>query len=97
MDDRDERLLAVIRLVGAGEVVSYGDVAEDAGLPRHARRVGALLAEATQPLPWWRVVNAAGRLVPGHEVEQAGRLWAEGVTIVGDRVTRSPYGRFAKP
>ena len=29
--------------------------------------------------PWWRVVNASGRLVPGHEAEQARRLRTEGV------------------
>jgi alkylated DNA nucleotide flippase Atl1 len=37
-------------------------------------------------LPWWRVVNANGRLVPGHEVEQARLLAAEGVQCRGGRV-----------
>jgi alkylated DNA nucleotide flippase Atl1 len=37
-------------------------------------------------LPWWRVVNANGRLVPGHEVEQARLLAAEGVQCHTGRV-----------
>ena len=32
-------------------------------------------------LPWWRVVNSVGRLVPGNEREQAALLRAEGVTV----------------
>jgi methylated-DNA-protein-cysteine methyltransferase-like protein len=44
--------------------------------------VGALLARNEDPkIPWWRVVNATGRLVPGHEREQARRLRTEGVAV----------------
>ena len=32
-------------------------------------------------LPWWRVVTTTGRLVPGHEDDQARRLLAEGVAV----------------
>ena len=28
--------------------------------------------------PWWRVVTAAGRLVPGREAEHARRWWPRG-------------------
>ena len=34
----------------------------------------------------WRVVTAQGRLVPGHEVEHARRLRAEGVDVVDGKV-----------
>jgi alkylated DNA nucleotide flippase Atl1 len=37
-------------------------------------------------LPWWRVVTGTGRLVPGHEAEQARRLRAEGVVVRNGRV-----------
>lgn len=82
---------AVLLSLEPGEVVSYGEVAAQAGYPGAARAVGTLLrrsgAEDEGPdLPWWRVVNAAGRLVPGHEVEHAARLRAEGVTVVNGRV-----------
>lgn len=75
-----EQVLAVIRSLAPGEVVSYGDVAAQAGYPGAARAVGSILA-TTDGLPWWRVVNASGRLVPGHEAEHARRLAAEGVAV----------------
>ena len=39
-------------------------------------------------LPWWRVVNANGRLVPGHEIEQTRLLASEGVDCRDGRVVR---------
>jgi alkylated DNA nucleotide flippase Atl1 len=37
-------------------------------------------------LPWWRVVNVQGRLVPGNESEQTRLLKAEGIELVNGRV-----------
>lgn len=74
---------AVITAIPAGEVMTYGEVASEAGAPGAARAVGTLLARSDGNLPWWRVVTATGRLVPGHEQEHARRLRAEGVTIDG--------------
>jgi methylated-DNA-protein-cysteine methyltransferase-like protein len=73
-----------------GEVVSYGDVAEEAGFPGAARAVGSILANPTPGLvlPWWRVVTATGRLVPGLEADHARRLRAEGVVVREGRVAR---------
>jgi methylated-DNA-protein-cysteine methyltransferase-like protein len=84
------RVESVVAGLGRGEVVSYGDVAAEAGFPGAARAVGAILANPTagRPLPWWRVVTATGRLVPGHESEHARRLRAEGVTVVNGKVAR---------
>ncbi|HUP86609.1 MAG TPA: MGMT family protein [Acidimicrobiales bacterium] len=77
-----ERVREVVRALPAGDVVTYGEVAALAGKPGAARGVGAVLAgSGEQGLPWWRVVNAAGRLVPGHEREHAKRLRAEGVPV----------------
>ncbi len=94
--ERRQRIVAVIRALGAGEVVSYGDIAEVAGYPRQSRLVGHILAISDDDLPWWRVVNAAGRLVPGHEGEQAALLRAEGIRVVNGKVQgwRRP-GRLA--
>ena len=69
-----------------GEVVSYGEVARRAGRPGAARAVGAFLAEHGGDLPWWRVVRANGSVAPHKPVEQARRLRAEGVEVVGGRV-----------
>ena len=71
----------VLRGLRPGDVVTYGEVALEAGRPGAARSVGTILAESGGQYPWWRVVNAAGRLVPGHEVEQARRLRAEGIDV----------------
>jgi len=95
--DRDRRIIDVVRSLREGEVVTYGDIADDAGHPGRSRLVGRLLAASddADDLPWWRVVNAAGRLVPGHETEQAERLRSEGVEVRDGRVRRALYGRFS--
>lgn len=76
----------MIRAVPEGSVLTYGEVAAEAGYPGAARAVGTLLAGSGGTLPWWRIVAANGRLVPGHEREHARRLRAEGVEL-------SPAGR----
>ncbi|HYH49460.1 MAG TPA: MGMT family protein [Acidimicrobiia bacterium] len=86
MSEFTERAEAVIRALHPGEVVTYGEVAADAGRPGAARAVGHLLATRPEDLPWWRVVAASGRLVPGHEAEHARRLLAEGVALHDGRV-----------
>ena len=85
MSDFEGRVRAVILSLRPGEVATYGEVAEEAGFPRAARAVGSVLARA-HGLPWWRVVTASGRLVPGHETDQARRLRAEGVRVGKGRV-----------
>lgn len=83
-----ERVFAVVAQIGPGELMTYGDVADEAGRPRAARAVGSILAAAGGgALPWWRVVTVTGRLVPGAEAEHAQRLEAEGHTCRAGRVT----------
>src|ERR1019366_9492177 len=82
-----ERVIAVVSRLDVGELVSYGDVAAEAGYPGAARGVGSVLAHSTD-LPWWRVVMASGRLAPGKESVQARLLRGEGVKVSKGRVTR---------
>ncbi len=77
---------AVLDGLAPGDVVTYGEVAAEAGFPGAARAVGRLLSQSDGAHPWWRVVNASGRLVPGHEAEHARRLVAEGVEVRDGRV-----------
>jgi methylated-DNA-protein-cysteine methyltransferase-like protein len=84
-----ERVRGVVAAVRPGEVVTYGEVAEEAGSPGAARAVGNVMAR-NDGLPWWRVVTTTGRLVRGHEVEQARRLRAEGVAVRNGRVVGLP-------
>jgi methylated-DNA-protein-cysteine methyltransferase related protein len=96
--DRDiiRDIIEVLLALGHGEVTTYGDVAEVAGHPRQSRLVGRILATTEVEVPWWRVVNAAGRIVSGHPDEQRSLLRAEGVTVQGDRVVDAPIGRFSR-
>jgi methylated-DNA-protein-cysteine methyltransferase-like protein len=91
---RERRILDVLRALGPGEVTTYGDVADVAGYPKQARLVGRILATTDVEVPWWRVVNAAGRVVSGHPDEQANLLRDEGVVVVDQRVIDAPVGRF---
>ncbi|MBX3284026.1 MAG: MGMT family protein [Actinobacteria bacterium] len=84
--DFTEAVVAVLEGLERGDVVTYGEVAAEAGFPGAARAVGRLLAGSDGAFPWWRVVTASGRLVPGHEAEHARRLAAEGVEVRNGRV-----------
>ena len=95
-DERTRRILDVIRALQPGEVVTYGDIAEVAGYPRMSRLVGRIVAITDDDLPWWRVVNSVGRLVPGNEREQTALLKAEGVQVDSGRVKRARSGRFSR-
>ena len=92
---RIERILSVIRSLREGEVVTYGEIAEDAGFSKQSRLVGRILATTDDDLPWWRVVNSTGRLVPGNELEQGSLLLADGVRCENGRVRAARYGRFS--
>lgn|GEM_PF-247084 len=89
------QIRAVVAALRVGEVVTYGLVAARAGLPGRARLVGRALRTTPDhtPLPWHRVVGAGGRIVfpPGSPEadEQAHRLRAEGVDVIGMRVRLS--------
>ena len=74
-----QRVAEVVAATRPGEVLTYAEVAAEAGRPGAARAVGAVLRHHGGDLPWWRVVTAGGRLVPGKEGEHASRLLAEGV------------------
>ena len=80
-----QAVIDVIERLEPGEVIAYGEVASEAGYPGAARAVGNLLRR-TPGLPWWRVITSTGRLVPGHETEQAELLRAEGVSVRRGRV-----------
>ena len=80
-----------------GEVTTYGDVAEVAGYPKLSRLVGRILATTDEDVPWWRVVNAAGRL-RASDVRLQTQLLAEEDVIVRDgRVVSAPVGRWFRP
>lgn len=79
---------AVLVELDRGEVVTYGEVAAEAGRPGAARAVGQLLARSGGDVAWWRVVNATGRLAPGKESQQSALLRSEGVEVGPGGVVR---------
>ena len=64
MSEFKNAVIYIIRQVPTGSVVSYGQIAAYAGVPRAARQVGWILNqnEGKIELPWWRVVNNQGRI-----------------------------------
>ncbi len=81
----ESSVVAVLLQTSPGDVLSYGEVAAEAGYPGAARAVGNVLKRVDE-LPWWRVVTASGRLIPHAPEEQADRLAAEGVGTADGRV-----------
>jgi len=51
------RIYRVVRGIPRGRVMTYGEVARRAGLPRGARTVGRAMAASPEELPWQRVVG----------------------------------------
>ena len=87
------RIHAVVRRIPRGRVATYGQIADLAGLPGHARQVGYALhaLPAGTAVPWHRVLNARGALSlrrePGAELTQRLLLEREGVEFdTGGRV-----------
>jgi methylated-DNA-protein-cysteine methyltransferase related protein len=80
----------IVRRIPAGRVMAYGQVGALVPVPEgmslkdfdafRARWVGGAMAACPEDVPWWRVVNAQGKISPrpGAE-EQRIRLEAEAV------------------
>lgn len=85
-------VLAVLRALQPGQVVTYGEVAAEAGYPGAARAVGNVLRDLPD-VPWWRVVAANGRVCPHAIGEATRRLADEGVEVRDARVVRASQRR----
>ncbi|WP_375490675.1 MGMT family protein [uncultured Jatrophihabitans sp.] len=85
--DFAERVLAAVEAIPAGRVMTYGDVAEYAGI-RSPRSVGQVLAADGGTVPWHRVLRHDGSMAPHIRDEQRARLRAEGVRFHGQRSER---------
>ncbi|MEJ3746038.1 MGMT family protein [Actinomycetes bacterium KLBMP 9797] len=84
-----EEVLAVVERIPSGRVMSYGAIADylaDRSGRASARLVGNIMSRHGGPVPWHRVVNSSGRVVPGHELEALARLIAEGTPMRDGRV-----------
>ena len=98
MKGQYNRIYDVVGEIPRGRVATYGQIAELAGIPRQARRIGYALS-ALPPdsnVPWHRVINARGeislRTAGGSENLQKRLLKQEGVRF--DRDGRIPLDQF---
>ena len=84
-DELAYEVLSVVAEIPAGCIASYGQIARLIGRPKNARLVGKVLKDSQfyGEYPCHRVVNHAGRLVPGWE-EQAALRAEEGVELKDD-------------
>ncbi|MBE8718380.1 MGMT family protein [Cellvibrio polysaccharolyticus] len=93
-----EAIWLALSQIPPGKVVTYGELARMANLPRAARLAGTVLKQLPEnsQLPWHRVINAQGKLslpasTPAGK-EQARRLTAEGVIISAGKVSLAQFG-----
>lgn len=83
-----ERTIAIIQSIPPGRVMSYGQIAEQAGSRRGARQVVRILHSLSEKhgLPWHRVVNAKGEIALADDearYTQKMLLEEEGVSFSG--------------
>lgn len=97
-----ERIRLTVACVPHGRVATYGQIAVIAcGTVRGARTVGWALHGLTEGqarvIPWWRIINAQGRISTSCREHSAARqrllLEAEGVEFdASDRIPLDVYG-----
>jgi alkylated DNA nucleotide flippase Atl1 len=76
-------VLAVVRRIPSGRVLTYGDVAAMAGGDATARDVGQVLLHhgEGEGIPWWRVLRADGTPPPHLLDRQLALLRSEGTPL----------------
>ena len=85
----EDAVAMTVRSIPWGEVMTYGEVATDAGYPGAARAVGNVLRTTALDIPWWRVVGSGGRIT-SRSIRQAELLAQEGWIVRSGRLRRSP-------
>lgn len=90
-----QKVVEIVSMIPSGRVVSYGQVALYAGLPRSAREVGWILQSTEKAIPWWRVINNAGIIsISGTDRREKQRklLESEGIVVSDEfQVAMSQY------
>jgi methylated-DNA-protein-cysteine methyltransferase-like protein len=90
-------ILQVVALIPYGKVATYGQIAQMAGLPKHARLVGRVLQQVEdQHLPWHRVINSQGKISLSKldsrgDNLQVVKLQAENIAVIAGKVNLKLY------
>ncbi|MEH6624886.1 MAG: MGMT family protein [Motiliproteus sp.] len=96
-DELRHAIWQALAAVPAGKVVTYGQLAELAGLRGYARYVGSSLKQLPKDttLPWFRVINAKGQislpLGSDSYERQRQHLLNEGITVKHNRINLKAY------
>ena len=80
LTDFQRAVAEVVAGLEPGELITYAELALEAGYPGAAQAVANVLRRVPD-LPWWRVVPANGRLYFTHAPRQAELLRAEGIEV----------------
>lgn len=80
-------VVAVLDELGPGDLLTYAEVAREAGHPGAGQAVANVLRRVPG-LAWWRVLPASGRLYRTHAPVQEPLLEADGHRVVDRRVRR---------
>jgi methylated-DNA-protein-cysteine methyltransferase-like protein len=101
INDSYLKIWRTVQLIPKGNVACYGQIADLAGLPGRARLVGKCLGFAPsdgvdgKPVPWFRVINAAGKISfpvgSEHFERQKSHLQEEQVVVIGARIKLKEY------
>ena len=92
-----KEVLAVADSIPPGRVMSYGQIAEAIGRPKNSRLVGKIMSmqDTAGDHPCHRVVNHAGRTVPGWTAQRQ-MLEAEGVEFLNNGNVDMKRFRYGK-
>lgn len=91
------RIWQTVLQIPKGNVASYGQIADLAGLPGRARLVGKALSSSPSnlALPWHRVIRSDRQLAfatgTATALKQQQRLAEEGVLVINNRVKKSDF------
>ena len=102
MKESYQRIWQTVQAIPAGNVASYGQIADLAGLPGRARLVGTALKNSDEgqfqnrAIPWHRVVNSQGKISfpqqsPIYQ-QQVARLQEEQVIVLNGKVKLAEFG-----
>lgn len=87
-----EQVVALVKSIPAGSVMTYGQIAACAGSPRGARQVVRILHSMSEKhgLPWHRVVNAQG----GIAIREGEGRYTQQLVLEGEGVEFGLNGRI---
>lgn len=86
-----QEVIKIIQQIPSGKVMTYGQIAREAGNPRAARQVVRVLHSMSRKhnLPWHRVINAKGQLaIPNEEAN-----WEQRTCLEEEDIEVSSAGR----